>query len=252
MTSLALVSSPSEAALTQLQVLRQDLAGADLALPDVLALRDRAAAIRAWAATARLGLSVANEAAEVMLTAERAAGLLLLDLVASSGPSTRRDPQHAGPPARVHVPPGTLRQVGLTPKLSSQYQLLAKLPAAEFGQRVSAIKDAGKLLGHAPLLRAAHRFVSHRGRKTTPAASLLRRALILLKDVTVIRSRDELELARQVVKIGESWALVINPPSISERPDAIKRVTSCLLCGRGRPPSRPPTCPSCGGAWLEA
>jgi hypothetical protein len=251
--TLALAPTQTEVAIAQLDALRRDLDAADLTLPDILAVRDRAAAIRSWSATARLGRSVANDAMETVLVAERKAGALLLEITETSGPSTRRVPGQHGPPAREHVPPGTLKQLGLNAGDSSQFQLLARLPQREFDARLLAVKESGRQLSVAPFLRAANRFATHRGRSTTTAATQLRGALRLLREVRTLETADEQKLAREVIHLAAGWSRQLRrrrPRTVAAREDELKRVTQCILCGRSQPAGKPPACPHCGGQWL--
>lgn len=260
MTSLALVAEPNAPAspralelLARVDDLRQDLERPDLDVADVVNLHSRAEVLAAAARAAHLGLDVANQAAEVKLRAERRCGAMLRQLVAAAGPWKRHPTVRSETPRRrEHLPRGTLAALGVSGKDSSAWQLIARLSESEFEQRVRAIKDAGRQIHTGNFVRAARQFARPvSGRPTTPAASLLRRALRLLKEVRVITTQVEVDLAREVVTLGESWSLIVNPPP-PVSPRAVAREVSCLLCGRPRPPSRPPTCPSCGGRWLEA
>ena len=70
------------------------------------------------------------------------------------------------------------------------------------------------------------------GRKTTPAARLLSRALELLRNVTLIRTERELRLAREVVALGEMWKTAVQDPLPPPRPDAVVRQVTCLMWAR--------------------
>jgi hypothetical protein len=255
-TSLALVPSPAETALTQLQVLQQRLDDDTLDFHDALDIRDQAETVRAYVRSARLGLELANEATETRLRAERRCGSILIDVIAQAGPSTtrlsRRREKTQPEGTRLSLPPHTLEQLGISTKDSSRYQLLASIPEPEFDERVAALKAANRQIVVESFLRAAQQYRRKPGggRRSTPAGTLLRRALELLREVHVISTQRELELARAIVSLGEAWAVVLEPKA-PPGPTAIVRETTCLMCGRSRPPSNPPRCLVCGGAWYS-
>jgi len=253
--SLALAQVPTthELVHAQLEGLRLRLMSDDVSFDEAVSVRDQAETVRAFAASARMGLDVANAAIELKLRAERRCGTILNELITVAGPVTVG--ARASRPAheRNVLPPRTLRDLGLSPKESSRMQLLSKLGDDEFDLRLEAAKEAGKQLSMSAFLRAASQYVRQpKGRTTTPAATLLSRALQLLRNVRVIATPAELKLAREVVALGQSWSTVVDPPRTEPRLDAVARQVCCLLCGRPQPPSRPPRCPHCRGAWLEA
>jgi hypothetical protein len=198
---------------------------------------------------------LANQAAETRLRAERRCGAILIELTARAGPSTmpaarRRTRPDLPEGTRLSLPPRTLEKLGISPRDSSRFQLLSRIPDAEFEERLEATRAAGRQIVVEAFLRAAGQYVRKTsGRKTTPAASLLGRALALLRNVSSITTQRELRLAREVVAIGASWGSIIDPPP-PRTATAVVRQTTCLLCGRGQPPSKPTLCPSCGGRWL--
>jgi hypothetical protein len=74
-----------------------------------------------------------------------------------------------------------------------------------------------------------------------------------LREVHTLRTANEKQLARDVVKLATGWQRVLRQrkvPTIGERPDALERIVSCILCGRPAPEPRPARC-ACGGHWLE-
>jgi hypothetical protein len=68
---------------------RQMLAEAK-SLDDVLMIRDKAEALRVYAAAAKLGLESQNEAAEIKIRAERKAGELLRSMPKQTGGDAMR------------------------------------------------------------------------------------------------------------------------------------------------------------------
>lgn len=85
-------------------------------LPDAKALRDKAVAIEIYAKQAKLAGGIERQAAEIKLRAERRIGELLRGTVRRGGAKSQR----ATLPA------------GISKTQSSRWQLLARLPAAEF------------------------------------------------------------------------------------------------------------------------
>ena len=51
--------------------------------------------------------------------------------------------------------------------------------------------------------------------------------------------------------LGLGWRTALRRAAAPGRPSQIERSTTCVLCGRSRPPSLPVRCLDCGGAWLS-
>jgi hypothetical protein len=237
----------------QLEGLRLRLLGDDVDFHEAVSVRDQAETVAAYVRTARLGLETANSAIALKLRAERRCGAILCELITAAGPVTSNARASRPAHARDVLPPRTLADLGLSPKESSRMQLLAKLGDDEFELRLQAAREAGKQLSSASFLRAAAQYVRQpHGRRTTPAAALLSKALELLRGVRVISNPREVKLAREVVSLGASWSTVLDPPrTIASPATAVQREVTCILCGRLQPPSKPARCPHCRGAWLE-
>jgi hypothetical protein len=253
-TSLALAPVPttSELVLNQLEDLRLRLVDRDVDFSAVIGIRDQAETVRAYAASARLGRDVANRAIELRLRAERRCGVILREMTVAAGPTTTRPRPGQTTRERESLPPHTLRNLGIGPSDSSRMQLLSKLDDREFEARIDAAKSAGRQLSTEAFVRAAAQFRRKPGgRKAAPTTErLLNKALELLRSVRTLSTAREVALARQVVQLGEAWSLAVSPPP-APAPTAITRETSCLLCGRPQPASKPSRCPHCHGAWLE-
>jgi hypothetical protein len=198
---------------------------------------------------ARLGAEVAFEAGELHVRANRRVGELLLEVIAHAGETTYhhgRDEPRTQPFSSL--PKGALAEYGLTPKLSSQAQLVAKVPSAEFEQRVQALRSAGRTPTLLPFLRAASGFMAPKRRRVTPALSRLRHALADVREVPTLTLATEAAAARQ---LGLAVDELLEAYDRHLRPAAIAREVSCLLCGRERPASQPAKC-QCGGHWLTS
>jgi hypothetical protein len=128
-----------------------DQAGRALAearsLDEIKAIRDKAEAVRKYAQSASLGLDVQNRAAELKLRAERQAGKLLSQMMLRGG--DRRSKSHRN---RLK-----LHDLGLTPNQSKRWQLQARVPEDMFCQHVRQMRDEGKELTSAGLMRLAKR-----------------------------------------------------------------------------------------------
>jgi len=149
------------------------------------------------------------------------------------------------------LPNGTLSAAGVTAMQSHAWQLISQIPEPEFDTRIESTKRAGRQLSSASFVRAARQYLRQPGQggngQVSPTLRRLRQALELLREVRIITTQREVDLARAIVSLGEQWAVVLEPTSA--RANAHARETTCLLCGRPRPPSKPPRCTACGGHW---
>jgi DNA modification methylase len=146
---------------------RQMLAEAKT-LDDVLMIRDKAEAVRVYAAAAKLGLESQNEAAEIKIRAERKAGELLREMPKAKGgeyyheePTGNTMLPVAPPPTLaelgiekmqshlaggcemqppVELPP-TLAELGVEKTQSHRWQTMAELPEEEFEEFVAETKE---------------------------------------------------------------------------------------------------------------
>lgn len=244
----------------RLEDVRSTLARPNLELDQALGARNRAEVLRSYARTARLSKEVADEAAELRLRAERKVGELLIQLVESkplaptrSRPRANRAGLPYPPRRRLNVPRDLLASLGIRHPDSSNWQLVARIPEPEFEQRLAATRAAGRTPAMSSLIRAAHQFSrATGGRKKSGTASLLDRALDLLRQVRELRTPAEVRMAKQVVAIAETWSHKLEQRSARVDDGRVERVVSCLLCGRRRPDSQPARCQVCGGAWMSA
>lgn len=259
MTTLALVEAPTaaEVALLELEDLRAELAQ-PLKLPQAMSTVKRCAALKEWARVARLGADVSFQAGELYVRATRETGLLLLELTNEAGVTTYHHPGGPRTQPFTTLPKGTLAEYGLTPKLSSESQSIAKLPDREFELRLEGLRQAGRAPSLLPFLRAAARFRAPKRRRVTPTLTVLRRALLAMKEVRTLATAAEIATMRQIARISDVWMLKIEEQDARQRgprrvdPSEVQRLTACILCGRTQPTTRPPVCPNCGGAWLTA
>jgi hypothetical protein len=114
-------------------------------LREVKSLRDRAEAARHNAQIAGLGLNFRNQAAEVMLRAERRAGKLLANLINHGG--NRK--------TRSHVENSKLSELDIDHNQSARWQREASVPDAVFEEHIAVLKKAGKEITARGLLRLA-------------------------------------------------------------------------------------------------
>jgi len=106
---------------------------------------DQASAVLVYVKQAKLGLEMQNDAAEIKLRAERRAGEMLAGAAIHGGDrkSTCRD--------------GNLKlsEIGINGQQSSRWQRMASLSATAFDLHLDAVRDAGKELTTASVLRLA-------------------------------------------------------------------------------------------------
>lgn len=117
------------------------------ALDEVLEIRDKAEAIRAYMRAASESLDAQNAAADIKLRAERKAGELLAEMQLHEGGRPQKTCT-----TMVQV---SLNDLGISRNQSSRWQLAAKLPEDEYMRLVTSCNDAGKELTQVAVLRAA-------------------------------------------------------------------------------------------------
>ena len=110
---------------------------------DVKNVRDKAEAVRRYAQSAKLGLEVQNEAAELRIRAERKAGKLLASMRLRGGNRNSKSQR------------ATLNKIGITKHQSSRWQQLASIPEQEFHAWVDDCRKSRKELTSASLFRIA-------------------------------------------------------------------------------------------------
>jgi hypothetical protein len=251
-TSPALAPTPSETAIAQLESLRRDLDQV-VDLADGVDVARRSDALRQWIKVARIRGQAAFQAHELHLRSLRTCGQLLIALVEPEPLGS----QNGQPRANLaHLPRHTLSTLGISGQDSSHWQRIARLSDGEFETRLEALRAAGRVPSVASFVRAASQYKRARGgRQTTPTLQRLLHVLALLREIRELRTKREKQLAREVVHLAAGWQKVLrqrHAPTIAERQDVIKRVTSCILCGRTQPPDKPPACPHCRGQWIES
>jgi hypothetical protein len=138
-----------------------------------------------------------------------------------------------------------------------QWQAISQIPEPELEQRIQAARNAGRQLTSAVFLRAARQYLRQPGKggngHSSPTLNAPRKVLLLLREIKEATTKAESDLARAIVGICESWAVVLDPkPPQGAVPAGVAREVTCMLCGRDRPATRPPRCPVCGGAWFTA
>lgn len=131
-------------AIVELSKARRALAAAS-SFDDVLAIRDKAVAAKAYAQAAQLSLEAMNEAVTVKLLAERKAGEMLADTVHHGGDRK----------SRSHDATLNLDAIGVNKTQSSRWQRLAAIPEDEFEQFIADAKEAGRELTTAAALKLA-------------------------------------------------------------------------------------------------
>lgn len=123
--------------LAKLDRVRTELAQAK-DLKSILAIRDKAEAVRTYAKAANLGRDIQNDAAEVKIEAECKAGELLKQM-AEKGERTTK--QTAAIKSHDAI---RLDDLGIKPDQSSRWQKMAKVPKAVRTEYVTAMKIEGE------------------------------------------------------------------------------------------------------------
>lgn len=113
---------------------------------DAKGIRDRAEALRVYAAQAGESLAVQNACAEVKLRAERRCG----ELLAATDRAKPGDNQWSS-----HDATTTLGDLGLNRSQSSRWQALAGIPELDWERHIRATTDAGRELTTASALKLA-------------------------------------------------------------------------------------------------
>ncbi len=121
---------------------------------EVKDLRDKAAAVRAYAKKAKLGQHLVVDASIVKLRAERKLGEMLQEIeLANSAPGN----QHTGRVAQPESPAGpvSLAELGISKSDSSRSQCIAALPEKDFEQYITENADLSREPTTAGVLRLA-------------------------------------------------------------------------------------------------
>lgn len=117
---------------------------------EVKNIRDKAAAVRLYARQARLGIEMQNDAAEIMLVAERRAGEMLAEMAKSgerfAGGGDRRTASVAST--------RSLESLGVTRNQSATWQQVAAVPKARFEAYLAACRKFEQEITTAGALRA--------------------------------------------------------------------------------------------------
>jgi len=146
----------TETALEPISLARQALAEATT-LPDMKSVRSWAEALRAYARSRGMGIDAENQAAEVVIRAERKMGAELARMGLKAG----------GPPGNLHrlgvvsdehllTRPGSSEEgtLGLTTRQSWQWQKLATIPDGGFDAVVADAYANGERLSRMNFIRA--------------------------------------------------------------------------------------------------
>jgi hypothetical protein len=154
-------------------------------LDEIKLIHDQAEAVRQYAKSAALGLEVQNWAAEVKLLSERRAGELLAGLELPGG--NRKSATGKKP---------SLADLGISPKQSHRWQLVASLPEDRFQEYVADTIRQNQELTLAGLLRLARSYRRASDSQLAPAGVL----------EYVARSLD------RMVEQGKSFACIYADP----------------------------------------
>lgn len=152
-----------ERALIPLQKARRALAEAKT-VPEVKAIKDHGHAAIHWAKQQRdIGVEARNDAAEIVLEAERRLGEMLATMALHGGDRK----------SKSHDATLNLSTFGFSRSQSSRFQTAARVPLHTFRDWVTKIRAAGKELTSAALVRLGtqHRQVKKRRKPALPDAA---------------------------------------------------------------------------------
>lgn len=218
-------------------------------LDDVLRIHEQAGALSALARAARLSLEQQNQLAATRVRVQHRAGTLLRELASESRPGrARRSRGRTKAPLRSQLPPGVLRQHGISGQESSLWQALASLPIDDVVRRMNELCVAGQEVTAAEFYRRGRASLRKRSSRldASPAELRLRAALTNLTRVRALTTVAERGLAQKIARCLQGWG-VLN----SAREDLTVIVAACMLCGREREAASARRC-ACGGAWVPA
>jgi N6-adenosine-specific RNA methylase IME4 len=115
---------------------------------EVKAVRDQGQAAIKWAKSRRdVGLEAQNDAAEIVLRAERRLGEMLAEVIRQGGDRKTESRSHDV----------TLNDHGITRMQSSRWQAAARVPESDFERFLSAVRGAGKQLTSGALVKLGRR-----------------------------------------------------------------------------------------------
>lgn len=113
---------------------------------EVMDIKNQAIALDAYAKQAK-DPDLINLATDIRMRAERRAGELLLAMAKTGEREVGGRPENHRPTTMVLLPeekapeaPKTLKELGISPDQSSRWQNVAKMPAAQFEERVAQVK----------------------------------------------------------------------------------------------------------------
>jgi hypothetical protein len=180
--------------LTLLDEIKTALASAG-SFEDLQAVRDKAEAMRTYARAAKLGFDIQNQAAELKLRAERAAGQFLTDLHLRGG--DRRTSTGRKRP--------TLCDLGVGESESKRWQIIASVPDAEFEQFVTRANEERKEITAAGVYRVARQLRSKRAKPSVnrcsrrPSAVDVRLLRLESPETLIEELRNHVDLLSQIL-----------------------------------------------------
>lgn len=126
---------------------------------DIVDVRNKAEAARAYAKQARLSTDTMNECARIKLHAERRAGEVLRDMAKAAGTKGQLSGGH------IVLPPEkqpTFADLGISKMQAHRWQKLAAIPFLQFREEIEATVKKGRELTTAAMLRRAKEFSQHK------------------------------------------------------------------------------------------
>ena len=131
-------------------------------IKEVKEIRDKAEAIRKYAAVSGAGLDLQNAGAELKLRAERKAGLMLKGMERQKRGGDQKSKLHNV----TSIP--TLEDINITKIQSSRWQKEASIPKERFEEHIKETKEAEKELTTTGIIRLASNLLKKEEVETTP------------------------------------------------------------------------------------
>jgi len=130
-------------------------------IKEVKEIRDKAEAIRKYAAVSGAGLDLQNAGAELKLRAERKAGRILIGMErrGCADGLSRKGSHNATP---------SLKDINITKTQSSRWQKEASIPKERFEEHIKETKEAEKELTTTGIIRLASNLLKKEEVETTP------------------------------------------------------------------------------------
>jgi hypothetical protein len=121
---------------------------------------------------------------------------LLADITRQAGTTSYHHPGEPRTQPFRSLTKGSLSRLGVSAKLSSRSQLVAKLPGDEFQARLDALRSAGRTPSLQPFVRASRGFVQPKRHRSTATPTRLQHALADVREICNLNVPAEVSATR--------------------------------------------------------